>query len=53
MAHANLPTHFFGETLLTITYILNKVETKAKPLIPYKIRTGKKSNLRKLKSEGL
>lgn len=47
MTYANLPAHFKCEHYST--YILNKVETKAKPLTSYKIWTKHKLDLNKFK----
>ena len=52
MAYADLPIHFWGEALSTAAYILNRVETKAKPLTPYELWTGHKPDLSKLKVWG-
>ena len=35
MAHANLPVSFWGDALLTATYILNRVPSKSVPKTPY------------------
>ena len=52
MAHADLPIHFLGEALSTAAYILNRVETKAKPLTPYECWLGTKPNVQNLKVWG-
>lgn len=45
MAHADLFTHFWGEALSIAAYVLNRLETKAKPFTPDKICTRQKLNL--------
>jgi hypothetical protein len=52
MAFADLPIHFWGEALLTLAYILNRVKTKSKTLTPYEIWRGLKPNLENLKVWG-
>ena len=49
MAHADHTIHFWGETLSTAAYILNRVETKAKPLTPYECWDETKPNVQNLK----
>lgn len=40
-AHTTLHDLFWGETLKTVIYLLNKVPTKATVKIPYELWTGK------------
>jgi len=37
MAHANLPISFWGDALLTTTYILNRVPNKSVIATPYEL----------------
>ena len=48
MAQANLPISFWGDALLTATYILNHVPSKSVPRTPYELWTGAKPNLENL-----
>ena len=52
MAFVDLPIYFWGEALSTLAYILNRVKTKSKPLILYKIWTGLKPNIKIIKVWG-
>ena len=52
MSYSEMSLQFWGEALSTTTYILNRVHIKAKPLTPYEIWTGTKSDLSKLKVWG-
>jgi hypothetical protein len=52
MAYTDLPIHFWGETLSTAIYILNKVKTKSKPLTPYECWTCLKPHFEHLKVWG-
>ena len=42
MARVNLPISFWGDALLSTTYILNHVSSKSVPSTPYEIWKGKK-----------
>ena len=44
MGQANLPISFWGDALLTATYILNYVPSKSVPTTPYELWTGAKPN---------
>lgn len=46
MARANLPFSFWGDALLTATYILNKVPSKSVSSPFYELWTGHKPNLK-------
>ena len=48
MAQANFPISFWGDALLTATYILNYVPSKSVPTTPYKLWTSAKPNLENL-----
>ena len=52
MARAHLPTIFWGDTLLTATFILNRVPTKSVATTPYELWTGRKPYLSVLKPWG-
>jgi transposase InsO family protein len=45
MAQANLPISFWGDTLLTAAYILNRVPSQSVSSTPYELWKGKKPNL--------
>jgi len=45
MAHDNLPISFWGDALLTTTYILHCVPSKIVPPTPYELWHGRKSSL--------
>jgi transposase InsO family protein len=45
MTHANLQISFWGDTLLTATYILICVSSKSISSIPYKLWNNDKSNI--------
>ena len=45
MAQANLPISYWGDALLTATYILNRVPTKSVSFTPYELWTGRKPDL--------
>ncbi|KAL0386306.1 UNVERIFIED_CONTAM: Copia protein [Sesamum radiatum] len=45
MAQANLPMSFWGDAILTVPFILNRVPSKSIPVIPYELWHGKKPNL--------
>jgi len=45
MAHANPPISFWGDALLTTTYILNSVPSKSIPTAPYELWFDKKPSL--------
>ncbi|KAL4204261.1 hypothetical protein AMTRI_Chr01g108890 [Amborella trichopoda] len=49
MGHANLSLEFWGEVVLTAYYIFNQTPTKAAPLTPYEIFTGRTPSLEHLK----
>lgn len=49
LTHSRLPLVFWGETLSTGTYILNRVTTKSMSLTPYELWTGRKPNLSNLR----
>ena len=48
----NLPSFLWGEALKTALYILNRVPTKAVPLTPFELWTGRKPSLNHLKVWG-
>ena len=48
----NLPGFLWGEALKTALYILNRVPTKAVPLTPFELWTGRKPSLNHLKVWG-
>ena len=52
MAYANLPISFWGDALLTTTYILNRVPSKAVPTTSYELWYGAKPNLENLRHWG-
>jgi len=45
MAQANLPISFWGDALLTVTYILNRVPSKSVSAAPYELWNGRKPRL--------
>ena len=45
MAQANLPISFWGDVLLTIAYVLNRVPSKSVPSTPYELWNGNKPDL--------
>lgn len=45
LVHANLPNMFWGDAILTIAYILNRVPSKSVTSTPYKLWTGRKPDL--------
>ena len=45
MAQANLPITFWGDALLTATFILNRVPSKSVPTTPYELWTNRKPDL--------
>jgi transposase InsO family protein len=49
MAQANLPISYWGDTLMTAAYILNRVPSKSVPSTPYELWTGEKPNLDNLR----
>ena len=53
MAQANLPISFWGDSLLTAAYILNKVPSQSVSSTPYELWHGKKPNLEHLCLWGL
>ena len=48
MAQANLPIQFWGDALLTATYILNRVPSKLVSSTPYELWSQRKPNLNEL-----
>ena len=48
MAQANLPIQFWGDALLTATYILNCVPSKSVSSTPYELWSQRKPNLNEL-----
>ena len=52
MAQANLPISFWGDALLTATYILNRVPFKLVPTTPYELQIDAKPNLENLQPQG-
>ena len=45
MAQANLPINFWGDALLTATYVLNRVPSKSVATTPYELWTGRHPDL--------
>jgi hypothetical protein len=45
MAQTNLPISFWGDALLTVAYILNRVPSKSVSSTPYELWNGVKPNL--------
>ena len=52
MAHANLPISYWGDALLTATYILNRVPSKSIQSTPYELWTGRKPELGNMRPWG-
>jgi len=52
MAHANLPISFWGDALLTATYILNHVPSKSVTATQYELWHGRKPSLNYLRPWG-
>ncbi|KAK9108126.1 hypothetical protein Syun_024137 [Stephania yunnanensis] len=52
MAQANLPITFWGDALLTATYILNRVPSKSVSSTPYELWTNRKPDLYNLRPWG-
>ena len=52
MAQANLPITFWGDALLTATYILNRVPSKSVTSTPYELWTKRKPDLSNLRPWG-
>jgi hypothetical protein len=52
MAQANLPISYWGDALMTTTYILNRVPSKSVPSTPYELWTDEKPNLDNLRPWG-
>ena len=52
MAQANLSITFWGDALLTATFILNRVPSKSVPTTPYELWTKRKLDLRVLRPWG-
>ena len=48
ISRTNLPGFLWGEALKTVLYILNRVPTKAVPLTPFELWTGRKPSLNHL-----
>ncbi|KAL0313189.1 UNVERIFIED_CONTAM: Retrovirus-related Pol polyprotein from transposon TNT 1-94 [Sesamum radiatum] len=53
MVQENLPISFWGDAILTVAYILNRVPSKSIPSTPYELWHGKKPNLEGLRPWGL
>ena len=49
MTHVNLSISYWGDVLLTIAYILNRVPSKSVIFTPYELWTGHKPDLSNLK----
>ena len=49
MAQANLPISYWGDALLTATYVLNRVPSKFVTTTPYELWTSRKSNISHLR----
>ena len=45
MAQANLPISFWGDALLTVAYVLNRVHSKSVPSTPYELWNSNKPDL--------
>ena len=52
MAQENLSVSFWGDALLTATYILTKVSSKSVPSTPYELWVGHKTNLNDVRPWG-
>ena len=52
MAQANLPISFWGDALMAVAYILNRVPSKSVPSTPYELCSGKKPDLSNLRPWG-
>ncbi|KAH9618858.1 hypothetical protein KSS87_009464, partial [Heliosperma pusillum] len=52
MAQANLPISYWGDALLTATYILNRVPSKSVPVTPYELWNNRKPSLDHLRPWG-
>ncbi|OMO92476.1 hypothetical protein CCACVL1_06836 [Corchorus capsularis] len=52
MAQANLPISYWGDALLTATYVLNSVPSKSVSSTPYELWTGEKPDLGNLRPWG-
>jgi len=52
MAQANLPISFWGDALLTTTYVLNRVPSKSALTTPYELWNGRKPRLDHLRPWG-
>ena len=52
MAQAHLPINFWGDALLTYTFVLNQVSSKFVTSTPYELWTNRKPDLSFLKSQG-
>ena len=53
LAQANLPISYWGDALLTATYILNRVPSKSVPSTPYELWNNRKHDLSNLRLWGL
>jgi len=53
IAHANLLISFWGDSLLTATYVLNRVPSKSAPATQYELWHGRKLSLDHLPPWGL
>ena len=49
MAQANLPISYWGDVLLTATYVLYRMLSKSVTSTPYELWTGRKADLSNLK----
>ena len=52
MAQANLPIQYWGDALLTVTFVLNRVPSKLVSSTPYELWSGRKPNLKDLHPQG-
>ncbi|KAL0293568.1 UNVERIFIED_CONTAM: Copia protein [Sesamum angustifolium] len=52
IAQGNLPISFWGDAILTASYILNHVPSKSVPSTPYELWHGRKPNLEGLRPWG-
>ena len=48
MAQANLPIQYWGDALLTATFVLNRIPSKSVSSTPYELWSGRKPNLNDL-----
>ncbi|XP_019257602.1 PREDICTED: uncharacterized protein LOC109235802 [Nicotiana attenuata] len=52
MAQANLPISYWGDALLTATFVLNRVPTKSVTITPYELWTGRQPDMSVLRPWG-